>query len=78
MDLNNHYSNSRPQLQVDYYTMIVESENLNFRLKMFDTSKMEQLSMTYYFLRGAQGIILMFDLSNRDSFRNIDKWFREC
>src|ERR1700709_573196 len=49
-----------------------------FRLNLLDTAGQERfrtLSNSYY--RGAHGVILVYDISNRDSFLAMERWFEE-
>ncbi|CAJ2507479.1 Uu.00g086650.m01.CDS01 [Anthostomella pinea] len=50
-----------------------------FRLNIFDTAGQERfrtLSTSYY--RGAQGVIVVYDISNRKSFLGMEKWIEEA
>lgn len=50
----------------------------SYRLHLLDTAGQERfrtLSNSYY--RNAHAIILMYDISNRDGFLSIDRWFDE-
>lgn len=53
--------------------------NKQYRLNLLDTAGQERfrtLSNSYY--RGAQGVILVYDISNRDSFLAMERWFDEA
>lgn len=50
-----------------------------YRLNLLDTAGQERfrtLSNSYY--RGAHGIILVYDLSSRESFLAMERWFEEA
>ncbi|EMR61917.1 putative rab protein [Eutypa lata UCREL1] len=50
-----------------------------YRLNIFDTAGQERfrtLSTSYY--RGAHGVILIYDISNRRSFLSLEKWVDEA
>ncbi len=50
-----------------------------YRLNLLDTAGQERfrtLSNSYY--RGAHGVILVYDISNRDSFQAMERWFEEA
>ncbi|KAI2623260.1 ras-domain-containing protein [Hypoxylon sp. NC1633] len=50
-----------------------------YRLNIFDTAGQERfrtLSTSYY--RGAHGVILVYDISNRKSFLSMEKWIDEA
>ena len=53
-------------------------DNKVYKVQIFDTSGQEafkSISRNYY-LR-AQGILLMFDLTNKYTFQNLEKWIKE-
>lgn len=50
-----------------------------YRLNLLDTAGQERfrtLSNSYY--RGAHGVILVYDISNRDSFLAMERWYEEA
>lgn len=50
-----------------------------YRLNLLDTAGQERfrtLSNSYY--RGAHGVILVYDISNRESFQTMERWFEEA
>ena len=49
----------------------------NFDILLFDTAGHERYkSITKNYYRGAQGIILLYDITNRSSFEHIDIWLQ--
>jgi len=49
-----------------------------YRLNLLDTAGQERfrtLSNSYY--RGAQGVILVYDVTNRESFQAMERWYEE-
>lgn len=50
-----------------------------YRLNLLDTAGQERfrtLSNSYY--RGAHGVILVYDISSRDSFLAMERWYEEA
>ncbi|KAI0379975.1 ras-domain-containing protein [Hypomontagnella monticulosa] len=50
-----------------------------YRLNIFDTAGQERfrtLSTSYY--RGAHGVIIVYDISNKKSFQSMEKWIDEA
>jgi len=50
-----------------------------YRLNLLDTAGQERfrtLSNSYY--RGAHGVILVYDISNRESFNAMERWYEEA
>ncbi|KAG4434184.1 hypothetical protein IFR05_010342 [Cadophora sp. M221] len=67
-------TNSAPQKQMKKLSV----HNTPYRLNLLDTAGQERfrtLSNSYY--RGAHGVILVYDISNRDSFVAMERWFDE-
>ena len=46
---------------------------------MWDTAGQEKFkTITSAYYKGAQGIIVVFDVTDRNSFQNVHKWLAEC
>ena len=43
---------------------------------LLDTERFQPLTSSYY--RNAQGVIIVYDTSNRDSFLSMEDWFRQA
>ena len=53
-----------------------EFEGNKIKMQIWDTAgqeKFQSLSTAYY--KGAQGFVLVYDITNRKSFENIDNWY---
>ncbi|KAK9899484.1 ras-domain-containing protein [Cystobasidium minutum MCA 4210] len=49
-----------------------------FKLSIWDTAGQERFrTLTSSYYRGAQGVILMYDISNRETFDALNTWFTE-
>ena len=58
--------------------VINEDENTSLRLNIWDTAGQEKYkSVTRQYYRDAHGAIIVFDLSNRDSFNEVKNWIKE-
>ncbi|KAI9049312.1 hypothetical protein LZ554_007156 [Drepanopeziza brunnea f. sp. 'monogermtubi'] len=63
---------------VDFKMKTLSIHGTPYRLNLLDTAGQERfrtLSNSYY--RGAHGVILVYDISNRDSFLAMERWFDE-
>ncbi|MHA1915967.1 MAG: Rab family GTPase [Promethearchaeota archaeon] len=76
--------NAKTQLTVgiDFYThdipIIVNSEETNVRLMIWDFGGQEQFKTLFnYYINGANGIFLVFDLSNLESLVKLDWWYEK-
>ena len=60
---------------IDFKTKTVEMDGKLIKLQQWDTAGQERfdtISTSYY--RGANGIVLVYDVTNPKSFDNISKW----
>ncbi|CAG8531055.1 9695_t:CDS:2 [Paraglomus occultum] len=63
---------------VDFKVKIISLNNKKYKLTIWDTAGQERfrtLTSTYY--RGAQGVILVYDVSNRETFEQLNNWLVE-
>jgi len=69
---------STATIGVDFKIKKLSVHGKAYRLNLLDTAGQERfrtLSNSYY--RGAHGVILVYDISNRDSFLAMERWFEE-
>jgi Ras-related protein Rab-1A len=56
----------------------IEIDQKIFKLQIWDTAGQEKFrTITSSYYRGAHGIIIVFDVTNRDSFTNVGNWVNE-
>ena len=63
---------------VDYRDKLVTIEDAPIKLQIWDTAGQERfrtISSTYY--RGAHGIIVVYDVTEMESFNNVKQWLHE-
>jgi small GTP-binding protein len=62
---------------IDYFTKDERINNKIIRVKIWDTAGQERYkSLTNAFFRNAQGIILVYDVTNMDSFESLKDWIQ--
>ena len=60
---------------VDHYSKDIELSNKLIRLKIWDTAGQERFkSLTKNFFKNAQGVILVYDVTNKETFNNLKNW----
>jgi len=60
---------------IDFKMKNVEIEDKRVRLQIWDTAGQERFqAMAHSFYRGAAGILLVYDITNLDSFEHVEKW----
>lgn len=61
--------------------LLYKTFNINgkiIKLHMWDTAGQERFkSITSAYYKGAKGCMIVYDITNRDSFNHIDKWYKE-
>ena len=65
---------SDPTVGVDFYSRLVEiSPGIRVKLQLWDTAGQERFrSITRSYYRNSAGAILVYDVTNRDSFNHIE------
>ena len=60
---------------VDFYSKALELDDKVISLQLWDTAGQERFqSVTKAYYRGAQGIILVYDISQEESFIAVKSW----
>ncbi|CAK72940.1 unnamed protein product (macronuclear) [Paramecium tetraurelia] len=60
---------------VDFKTKSLEFNNKAFKLQIWDTSGQEQyMSLLKNYFTGSHGVLIVYDITNRQSFTEISKW----
>ncbi|CAI2168222.1 6872_t:CDS:2 [Funneliformis geosporum] len=63
---------------VDFKVQDMMFEGKKYKLTIWDTAGQERFrTLTSSYYRGAQGVILVYDVSNRETFDQLDNWFSE-
>jgi len=65
----------QPTVGVEYATRQIEHEGKNIEARVWDTAGQERYrAITSAYYRGATGALLVFDITQRDSFQNCERW----
>jgi len=63
---------------VDFKIRTVQLEGKTVKLQIWDTAGQERFrTITSSYYRGAQGIIIVYDVTDKDSFNNVKQWLHE-
>ena len=64
---------------MDYKSKTINIDKSKVQLKIYDTAGQEKYNtITSSYYRGANGIIIVFDINNPSSFANAVNWLSEC
>lgn len=69
---------SKPTIGVDFFSKTVEIKTKKVKVQVWDTAGQERykaFSSAYY--NGANGAIITYDVTNRESFDNVKNWIQE-
>ena len=63
---------------VEYKMKIIKLNNMNIKLQIWDTAGQERYkSIAKNFFHSANGVFLVFDITNKQSFENLNKWIED-
>ena len=63
---------------VDFRFRTLQINKSTVRLQIWDTAGQERYrTITKAYYKGADGILVVFDLTDKESFLNIDGWMKE-
>ena len=63
---------------VEYKDKFIIKDNYNIRLQIWDTAGQEKFhSITKNIYRNANGVLFVYDITNKDSFINIKQWIKD-
>jgi len=67
-----------PTIGVDFKIRTFDLSGKTIKLQMWDTAGQERFkTITSSYYKGAHGIILVYDITDKQSFRDIDNWLAE-
>ncbi|PVU95815.1 hypothetical protein BB561_001580 [Smittium simulii] len=70
--------NAAPTIGVDFKIKFIELDEKKYKLTIWDTAGQERFrTLTSSYYRGAQGVILVYDVSDKNSFESLGRWLEE-
>jgi small GTP-binding protein len=65
-------------LGIEFMTKILQTDKYRIQLQLWDTGGQELFrSVTRGYYRGAAGVLLLFDMTNHDSFKHVARWLAD-
>ena len=75
---NTFNSNSKATVGVEFLSKSFKINNRVFKIEMWDTAGQERYkSITAAYYKGAKGALVVYDITSKISFENLDKWILE-
>ena len=79
--LNEFNRNSKSTVGVEFYSKIITQNNKNIKIQIWDTAGQERfksITKSYYKgAKGAKGAIIVYDITRRATFENVQEWFKD-
>ncbi|KAM3142557.1 hypothetical protein pb186bvf_005459 [Paramecium bursaria] len=75
---NNFHPSHLSTIGIDFKLKTIDVDGTRIKMNIWDTAGQERfktITQTYY--KGAQGIILVYAINDRDSFNNISNWIKQ-
>ena len=67
-----------PTIGVDFKVKTLNINNKNVKMQIWDTAGQERFrTVVSTYFKGAHGILLLYDVTNKDSFKNLESWLIE-
>ena len=75
---NDFKPETKATIGVEFNDKKYEYKNKKIKIQIWDTAGQERYrSLTSMYYKGAKGAILVYDITSKNSFENIDKWLIE-
>ena len=67
-----------PTIGVDFKVKTLNINDKKIKMQIWDTAGQERFrTVVATYFRGAHGILLLYDVTNKDSFKNLESWLIE-
>ena len=71
-------ANSKATIGVEFFSKTYKINNKILKIEIWDTAGQERYkSITSVYYKGAKGALIVYDITSRKSFENVDKWIEE-
>ena len=75
---NVFHENFMPTIGVDFKIRTIDVDGKTIKLQIWDTAGQDRFkTITSSYYRGAHGIIVTYDITDRDSFAKVSEWMSE-
>ncbi len=77
--MKNEFSKaSKSTISVELSSKYFKIDNKIVKINLWDTAGQERYaSVTGTYYKGAKGVFIVYDMTRRETFNNVDKWYKE-
>ena len=77
--IKNEFSySSKSTVGVEFGSKIIKTNNKLIKIQIWDTAGQERYkSITSAYYKGAKGAFIVYDITRKETFENVDKWIAE-
>lgn len=76
---NKYFEDSHPTIGVEFGVKNIQIDNKLFRIQIWDTAGQENFrSITTLFFKNCACAVVTYDVTNRQSFSNVQRWIEDC
>ena len=69
---------SKPTVGVEFFSKNYNLDNNEIKVQIWDTAGQERyFTITSSYYKGAKGCALVYDIANKESFNNVEKWMQQ-
>ena len=63
---------------IDFKIKIIKKGNERIKVSIYDTAGQERFqNIVKHYYKGANGVLLIYDITKRDTFKNLDCWIKD-
>ena len=63
---------------IDFKIKIIKKGNERIKVSIYDTAGQERFqNIVKHYYKGANGVLLIYDITKRDTFKNLDFWIKD-
>ena len=75
---NEFASDMRSTVGVEFGTKMLKIDNYDVKAQIWDTAGQERYrAITSAYYKGAKGVLIVYDITKKNTFENVDKWLND-